>query len=100
TLAAVIAIMILMLVMAMCAVDVGHIWMTKAELRAACDAAVFAGASGMSISPATARSRAKAAAMANPVNGAGLQLQDSDIEFGTWNPATRTFTKLTGADES
>jgi Flp pilus assembly protein TadG len=100
TLPMITVLMIVMLIMAMCAVDIGHIWMTKAELRSATDAAVFAGASGMSTSPATARSRAKAAALANLVNGVGLQLQDADIELGTWNTATKVFTKLATADES
>src|SRR5688572_25857131 len=94
TLPAIVVLMIVMLIMAMCAVDVGHIWVTKTELRAATDAAVFAGASGMSTSPAAARSRAKAAALANLVNGVGLKLDDADIEFGTWNTATKVFTKL------
>ena len=97
---AICAIMILMLLMAMCAVDVGAIWVTKAELRQAADAAVFAGASGMRSGPATARARAKAAALANTVNGSGMVLTDSDIQLGTWNATTKTFTVLSPANEA
>jgi len=82
------------------AVDFGSAQLAKSQLRAAVDAATLAGGSGMSISPATARARAKAIAASNIVNGAPLTLLDSDIELGTWNASTGQFTVLNGNNES
>jgi hypothetical protein len=74
--------------------------LARSQLRAAVDAASLAGASGLSVSPTEARNRAKAIALANPVNGVPLTLLDSDIEMGSWNTYTRQFTLLTGSNES
>ena len=90
----------LLFAMASFAVDYGIISLARAELRDAVDAACLAGGSGISISPAEARSRAKACALANTVNGRPLVLLDSDIELGEWDSSARKFTVLTGSDES
>lgn len=81
-------------------VDYGMVRLAKTELSAAVDAAALAGSSGLSISPAETRARAKATAAANLVNGKPLTLLDSDIMLGTWDANTRTFTLLTGSNES
>ena len=60
--------------MAALGVDVGYVSMIKNELRTAIDAATRAGASGLRISPAEARRRAKEIALNNTVRAASLQL--------------------------
>src|SRR5688572_2363120 len=82
------------------AVDWSLVAIAKSELHAAVDAAGLAGASGLPISPAEARSRAKDYALRNKINGQPLVLLDSDIELGTWNPTSRQFVVLTGPDEN
>lgn len=82
------------------AVDYGIVRLAKAELAAAADAAALAGSSGLSISPAEVRARAKSAAAENLVNGKPLVLLDSDIMLGTWDATARKFTLLTGSNES
>lgn len=82
------------------AVDFGSVQVVQSQLKAAIDAAALAASTGLAVSPTEARNRAKAIAALNTVNGRSLTLLDSDIEFGMWNPTTRTFTLLTGAAES
>jgi hypothetical protein len=82
------------------AVDFGRVTCAKTELRRAADAAARYGATGLSTSPSTARSRAKLAAADNTVDGTPLILVDSDIELGTWNASTGSFSALSGASES
>lgn len=92
--------MTLLVVLGLLAVDLGHVTVVKSELRAAVDATCRAGASGLAISPAEARARAKAVALSNTVDGVPLALQDSDIQLGTWDAAARQFNLLTGAAEA
>lgn len=82
------------------AADYGLIRTTKVSLQTAVEAATLAAGSGLSVSPTEARNRAKSIATANMVNGAALNLLDTDIEFGSWNANTRQFTLLTGTSES
>lgn len=82
------------------AVDYGKAVLAKSKLKGAVDAATLAGASGLAVSPTEVRTRAKATAALNMVNGQGLVLLDSDIELGTWNPTTGQFVLLTGSAES
>lgn len=90
----------LLIVMVAFAVDIGHINVAKAELRAAIDAANLAGASGLMVSPTEARTRAKSVASSNKIGGKALVLQDSDIELGRWDTTTKKFVLLSGSDES
>lgn len=90
----------LFLTMVAFAVDLGYINMSRSELRAAVDAANLAGASGLQVSPAEARARAKSIAASNKVGGKSVVLQDSDIELGRWDTSTKKFTLYTGSDES
>src|SRR4051812_39955202 len=82
------------------AVDLGMIMVTKTELQSTIDSASLAGVSGLSVSPAEARKRAKDMAKLNKVNGKPFILLDTDIEMGSWNSVTKTMTLLTGANES
>src|SRR4051812_40562124 len=82
------------------AVDYGYVSLARSELRTAIDAANLAGTSGLTVSPAEARKRAKDIAAQNKVAGDALILQDSDIELGNWDTATNTFVVLSAANES
>lgn len=95
-----IIVLIAMLAIAAFAVDYGYAQVVRSQLHTALDAASLAGASGLLVSPTEARTRAKNVATANKVNGVSLTLLDSDIELGTWNSTTKTFTVLNGSNES
>ena len=68
-------------------VDLAHMQKTRSELRLATDSAARSAATVLSRTDSTAQARAaaKQIALANPVAGRGLSLEDSDIEFGKAN---------------
>jgi len=73
------------------AVDYGRAQLVKTELQRLADAAaVYSAAQVTNLT--NLRSFARASALENTVDGAALTLTDADIEQGTWNAATRTFT--------
>lgn len=79
------------------AVDLGHVQLVKTELRRAADSAARAGVSGIPVSLTEARYRATSLASLNKAAGSAVALdQNLDIEFGTWNTSTRSFTVLSG----
>jgi len=79
------------------AVDMGRAQVAKTELQRAADAAARYGASGLSSGITTTQSRAQTAAADNKVDGTSVSLNtSSDLEFGTWDPTSETFTVLTG----
>lgn len=82
------------------AVDYGTVQLAKTQLQSTTDAAALAAASGLPLSSAEARKRAKDIGASNQIAGAALTLQDGDIEFGTWDRTTGAFTVLTGANET
>jgi Flp pilus assembly protein TadG len=83
------------------AVDIGRVQLAKSELQSATDAAARYAATGMKTDVATVKARAVSAAASNTVNGTPLVLDPNlDIEFGTWNSATKSFVVLTGAAQS
>ncbi len=82
------------------AVDFGRVQFCRSQLQAAADAAARYAATGVPISPAEARARAKSVANQTYVDGSTMLLTDSDIALGKWNAATRTFTVLSGPAES
>ncbi len=79
------------------AVDVGHILTSHVQLQAITDAATMAGGSGLPLGLAEARARAIDYAGKNTVNGQPVTLNQSDIQFGNWDTATRTFTPVAGS---
>src|SRR4051812_25652676 len=82
-------------------VDLGRVQVAKTELRAAADAAARAGLAGLPTSVAQAKADAAAVAAANLCDGSAVVIdQTLDIEFGTWNDATRTFSLLSGAAQN
>lgn len=84
------------------AVDGGRIYLARAELRLAADAAARQAAVGLAASgPSLARSSAVTAAGDTKVDGVPLALDSAaDVQFGSWDPAARRFTPLNGANES
>jgi len=89
--------LVVMLLFASLAVDLGRASLVKTELRTAVDAASRYGITGIDINASTASSRTITAAAENNVDGTALALISSDIEFGVWDPATRGFAVLTGS---
>lgn len=83
------------------AIDVAHVWLVHAELQQAADAAVRYGLTGLSSGVTTAQNNAVSAAADNTADGSSVVVNASnDIDFGTWNPSTKTFTVLTGGAQS
>jgi Flp pilus assembly protein TadG/uncharacterized protein YdbL (DUF1318 family) len=80
-------------------VDVGYISMAKGQLQNATDAAALAAAQALDEGPAAARAAAKEVALANTVGKHPLVLTDEDIEFGSWDDDTGTFTAVPAGNE-
>jgi len=72
------------------AVDYGRVSLDKAELQVAADAAARHGAEGLPTN--TQVTNAQSVAAANIIEGAPVALLASDIQVGTWNTTTKTFT--------
>jgi Flp pilus assembly protein TadG len=83
------------------AVDVGRVQMVRGELQLAADAAARYGAAGLETGVSAAEQNAVNAARDNKADGTAVVLDpNTDVEFGTWNESTKTFTALTGAAQS
>jgi Flp pilus assembly protein TadG len=74
------------------AVDWGLVQLAKTELLYAADAAARSGAMGLLTSSSQAQSDAIATAALNTCNNSPVVLTASDIDIGTWDTSTRTFT--------
>lgn len=81
-------------------VDMGRVYVAKAELQHAAEAAARAGVTGLATSPTEARNRAIAMAAANKCDGSAIVLTSDDIELGYWDEDLQTFTVLSGAEEA
>lgn len=79
------------------AVDYGRIQMNKSELQAAADSAARQGAMALQLGYSAATTKAITAAGYNKVDNTPVVITSSDVEFGLWNPDTRTFTALSGS---
>jgi len=79
------------------AVDIGFIMLTRTQLQVAADSAAMAAASQMSGLPADTFAVAKQYAGYHMAGGRQVELQGSDVEFGTWDAVTRKFTPGTTA---
>ena len=84
--------MVVLLGMSALAIDVGFLYAGRTAVQAAADAASLAGATGIPVGTDAARSRAIQFAQANQVFGQPVVLQTPDIEFGSFDAATRAFT--------
>lgn len=82
-------------------VDFGRVQLAKTELQQAADAAARYGAGAMSLGPTTVQNRIAASALENKIDGTALVIdKNADIEFGVWNPSTKTFVVKTGSDRN
>lgn len=82
-------------------VDVAHVRLVKIQLQNAADASARYAAAGMPTSLAQARNNAVAAAADNTADGATIVVDSNqDVDFGTWDSGTKTFTVLSGAAQS
>ena len=76
--------------------DYGRVQLTRAKLQDAADAAARAAASAIPNDPTTATALAIQYAGKHRVHGTAIDLQQNEVEFGTWDITHRTFTQLTG----
>jgi Flp pilus assembly protein TadG len=72
-------------------VDLGYIMLTRTQLQAAADSSAMAATSMLGWDPTEVRDLAKEYAGKHKAAGQSVSLADSDIEFGNWETATRTF---------
>jgi hypothetical protein len=80
------------------AVDLGHVRVVKTQLQSGADAAARYGATTLLSSVSNAVSNAVSAASRNSADGTAISLNtNTDVQLGTWNSSTTTFTVLTGA---
>lgn len=86
---------------AACGVDLGRVQLVKADLARAADAAARAAAGSIDGGIAAATQQAQKHAFLNKADGQPVELNPaSDIEFGTWDAAECSFTKLPGTQLS
>lgn len=101
-------IVVMTVLMAFCslAVDWGRVQLVRTELRLAADAAARHAALGLAGGVSTVEARAVDAANDNTADGTPVALtvtsdaNTTDVQFGTWDSQTRTFTLLSGASRS
>lgn len=84
--------LIVMLAMVAFAVDIGYIGMSQSQLQVAADASALAAAGTINQGDAAMRTAAQSIAEANSVGNRKIQLNSSDIQTGTWDAVSRSFT--------
>jgi Flp pilus assembly protein TadG len=83
------------------AADCGTIALARTQLQAAADSAAIAGTDALIGGTSVAQSSAQNAGQANQAGGASVSIAvSSDVQLGTWNSSTGTFTALTGTAQS
>lgn len=81
-------------------IDLGNQRVVGAQLQAALDAASLAGAARLSQGPAAVRAAATTVAGLNTAGGAAVALASGDVQIGTWDSGSATFTLLSGSAEA
>ena len=88
------------------ALETGQAWSAKGQLQAATDASALAAAGNLLVNdgaqadPAAATAAAQAYGPQHHVIGAAVELRALDIEAGSWDMASRTFTPLPGSTDA
>lgn len=83
------------------AVDLGRVYVVRSEMQLAADASARYAVTGLSAGPSTVEAYAVDAANDNKADGTPVNIiASSDVEFGDWNAAARSFTVVTGAARS
>jgi len=73
-------------------VDLGYIELVRTQLQASVDSAALAGASQLVNGTAAANTEALNFVSQNSAGGKTLSASNTTVEFGNWDPVTRTFT--------
>jgi hypothetical protein len=87
------------------ATETGRMWRVKTQLQAIADAAALAGVGNLlsndfqTVDPAAARTSATSYGPQHELLGSPLTIADSDVDAGSWDLATRTFTPLPGSTD-
>ncbi len=79
-------------------VDVGHIYVARAQMQDAVDAGALAGASGVIISDEVATSRAQTMAGANSMLGTALGTAEIQVQVGYWESNGNLFSLPDGTE--
>jgi Flp pilus assembly protein TadG len=88
------------------ALETGQAWSAKSQLQAATDASALAAAGSLLVDdgavadPAAATSAAQEYGPQHKVIGTPVELLEADIETGSWDLTTRTFTPLPGSTDA
>jgi Flp pilus assembly protein TadG len=83
-------------------IETGRVWQTKSQLQAAADSAALAGAGNLlsadflTVDEAGARTAAMTYGAEQIVLGTNLAIAAADVEVGSWDMASQTFTALPG----
>lgn len=91
--------LVIMLVFIALSVDVGYMYSVKARLQNAADAAACAAAIATPDGASAARAAAIEFAHKNRAYADEFTVGNADVDFGTWDEDTATFTKVTGLNE-
>ncbi len=88
--------MVVLMAMIAFSVDIGYVAVTKTQLQSAADASALAACATLSTATSDDNTpvvnKAKQFAAYHTVGGVGVNLQNTDIVFGTWDAGPRTFT--------
>src|SRR5689334_17020340 len=83
--------MVVMLAMVGFAVDCGYMLLVRTQLQVAADAAALAGAQVINSPTTDPITKAKEYASYHKAGGRQIQLNNGDIEYGTWDATARKF---------
>jgi Flp pilus assembly protein TadG len=89
---------IVMLAMVAFAVDIGYMGMVKTELQSAADASALAAAGASNQSRSGMVQVAQSFAQYHQLGARAVQLNSEDVQFGTWDVSSRTFTPVSSGD--
>ena len=81
-------------------IDLGHLFYVRSTLQNAGDAASLAAAATLPVGSNEARQQGRILAKKYIILGSTVNLADVDIELGTWDKGTKTFTVLAEAQEA
>jgi Flp pilus assembly protein TadG len=84
--------LVVMMGMIAFAVDLGYLGVVRAQLQAAADSAALAAAGSSNLTQSQMVAVAQQFANANKAAGRAIQLSAGDVQYGTWDTGTRTFT--------
>ena len=81
-------------------IDLGHLFVVRSTLQNAADSASLAAAASLRYGPDEARNQAQLLAQYHAVDGTLITLVLADIELGTWDEGSKTFTVLAPDQEA